>query len=171
MITYIVIAVAWGVLVAAVGAFLTDSLSHWYREELKKPSWQPPDWAFGPAWTVIFALASWSFYLAPRDSPDQSSRLLVIGLFVLNGLANILWNPLFFKLRRPDWALMEVPFLWLSILAPIVLLWPISSTASLLLVPYLCWVTFAAYLNLAVVRLNRPFGVRTGPAWDARASQ
>jgi tryptophan-rich sensory protein len=71
---------------------------------------------------------------------------------------NILWSPLFFKLRRPDWALIEVPFLWLSILAPIVLLAPISRTASLLMTPYLVWVSFAAVLNLTIVQLNRPFG-------------
>jgi tryptophan-rich sensory protein len=154
-----------------IGAYLTEPLSPWYREVLKKPSWQPPDWAFGPGWTLIFGLAAYSFYLALRDSPNEESRLLVIGLFVVNGLANILWNPLFFKFRRPDWALLEVPFLWLSVLVPIVLLAPISGSASLLLVPYLCWVTFAGYLNLAVVRLNRPFGVRTAPAWDASASR
>ena len=61
MYTYLVVAVVWGVVVAATGAFLTDSRSAWYREVLKKPSWQPPDWAFGPAWSVIFALAGWSF--------------------------------------------------------------------------------------------------------------
>jgi tryptophan-rich sensory protein len=171
MILDIGIAVVWGVLVAAVGAYLTDSLSHWYRQELKKPSRQPPDWAFGPAWSVIFALAALSFYLGLQASPDEGSRLMVIGLFALNGVANILWNPLFFKLRRPDWALYEVPFLWLSVLALMVALWPISTAASLLLLPYLCWVAFAAYLNLAVVRLNRPFGFRTGSAWDARISQ
>ncbi len=168
MITDIVIAVGWGVVVAALGAFLTTNLSRWYREVLKKPSWQPPDWLFGPAWSLIFAFASLSFYLALRDSPNEDSRLMVIGLFVLNGFANILWSPLFFRLQRPDWALIEVPFLWLSILAPMVLLWPISSTASLLLLPYLCWVSFAAYLNLTIVRLNWPFGIQTEPAWDNR---
>ena len=93
----LVIPVAWGVVVAASGSFLTDSRSPWYREVLKKPSWQPPDWAFGPAWTIIFGLAGWAFYLGLRDAPDQGSRLLLIALFVANGLANILWNPLFFR--------------------------------------------------------------------------
>nr|WP_294501103.1 TspO/MBR family protein [uncultured Rhodopila sp.] len=167
MYTYLVIAVAWGVLVAATGAFLTDSRSTWYREQLKKPSWQPPDWAFGPAWSVIFALAGWSLYLGLRDAPNEDTRLLVLGLFVLNGLANIVWSPLFFTLRRPDWALMEVPVLWLSVLAPMVVLWPISETAGWLLVPYLCWVSFAAYLNRTVVRINPPFGMRAAPAWDS----
>ena len=83
---------------------------------------------------------------------------MVAALFLANGLLNIAWSPLFFTLKRPDWALIEVPFLWLSILAPIVLLAPLSGTASLLLAPYLLWVSFAAFLNLTIVRLNGPFG-------------
>ena len=144
------------ILVAGAGAFLTE-LSPWYHA-LKRPSWQPPDWLFGPAWTVILGLASLSLLLALRQSQDRESRLLVAGLFVANGVLNVLWSPLFFKLRRPDWALAEVPFLWLSILAPILLLWPVSWRASLLLLPYLAWVSFAAFLNLTIVQLNRVSG-------------
>lgn len=150
----IVIAVVWGIIVAGVGAFLTE-LSPWYYA-LKRPSWQPPDWLFGPAWTIILALASLSLFLALRHSHDRDGRLLIVGLFVLNGALNIIWSPLFFKLRRPDWALAEVPLLWLSIVLPIILLWPISWIGSLLLLPYLAWVSFAAFLNLTIVRLNRP---------------
>lgn len=153
MILDIVVAVAWGLLVAGIGAGVTD-LTPWYRT-LKKPSWQPPDWAFGPAWTVILGLASWSLYIA-LSTGDQP--VLLAALFVINGVLNIVWSPLFFRSQRPDWALMEVPFLWLSILAPMVVLWPISQTASLLLLPYLLWVSFAAFLNLTIVRLNGPFG-------------
>ena len=151
----IALPVLWGVLVAGTGAWLTE-LSPWYHE-LKRPSWQPPDWLFGPAWTVILGLASLSLFLALRYSQDRGGRLLILGLFVLNGVLNVLWSPLFFKLRRPDWALAEVPLLWLSILLPIVLFWPVSWIGSLLLLPYLAWVSFAAVLNLTIVRLNRPF--------------
>ena len=158
MIADIVGAAVWGIVVAGAGAFLTE-LTPWYRA-LKKPSWQPPDWLFGPAWTVILGLASTAAFLAWRSAPDRGSRLLIIALFLLNGAANLAWSPLFFKLRRPDWALMEVPLLWLSILAPIVLLAPFSRTASLLLVPYLLWVSFAAFLNLTIVRLNGPFSMQ-----------
>ena len=148
-------AALWGILVAGGGAFLTD-LTPWYRN-LNKPSWQPPDWLFGPAWSVILTLASISAYLAWRDAPDRASRIMVVGLFAANAVFNLLWSPLFFKLRRPDWALYEVPFLWLSVLVPIILLAPINRNASLLLVPYLLWVSFASYLNLTIVRLNAPF--------------
>ncbi len=152
----IVAAVVWGVLVAGAGAFLTE-LSPWYHA-LRRPSWQPPDWLFGPAWTLILGMASVSLYLALRQSPDRTTRLVIAAAFIANGVLNLLWSPLFFKLQRPDWALAEVPFLWLSILLPMVLLWPLSSTASLLLLPYLAWVSFATFLNLTIVRLNAPFG-------------
>jgi benzodiazapine receptor len=66
----------------------------------------------------------------------------------------MLWSPLFFNLKRPDWALIEVPFLWLSIVALILGMAPFSALASWLLVPYLLWVSFAAFLNLTIVRLN-----------------
>ncbi len=156
MTTEIIVAALWGIVVAAAGASLTE-LSSWYHT-IRKPSWQPPDWLFGPAWTVILTLASISAFFAWRAAPNRDARLLIAVLFLLNGIANVLWSPLFFKLRRPDWALWEVPLLWLSVLVPIVLLFPISRPASLLLVPYLLWVSFAAYLNLTIVRLNQPFG-------------
>lgn len=143
--------VVWGVTVAGLGAWLTD-LTDWYRG-LKRPSWQPPDWLFGPAWSLILACAAYALYLGLQTTLGW----IVIAMFVVNGVMNIIWSPLFFKLGRPDWSLMEVPFLWLSILVPIVVLWPESHTASLFMVPYLLWVSFAAFLNWTIVRLNRPF--------------
>jgi tryptophan-rich sensory protein len=151
----IVLAVIWGLVVAGAGAWLTE-LSPWYFA-LRRPSWQPPDWLFGPAWTVILSLSSYTFYLAWRNAQDNNDRALIALLFFSNGALNLLWTPLFFKLRRPDWALIEVPFLWLSILAMMVFLMPLTHYAPLLLAPYLAWVTFAAVLNLTIVRLNRPF--------------
>jgi tryptophan-rich sensory protein len=75
----------------------------------------------------------------------------------LNGFLNVLWSLLFFALRRPDWALIEVILLWLSILLPILVFLRFARPASLYLAPYLLWVSFAAFLNLTVVHLNGPF--------------
>ncbi len=80
-----------------------------------------------------------------------------IALWATNGFLNILWSLLFFRLQRPDWSVIEVIFLWLSVGSLIVYGWRRSMTASIVLVPYLLWVTFAGYLNMAVVRLNGPF--------------
>jgi len=153
----------WTIAVAALSALmlagaggLATEIGPWYRA-LRKPTWQPPDWAFGPAWTLILGLAAWSGALAWEAAPDAAGRLQVIALFAANGLFHFLWSPLFFRLKRPDWALFEVVFLWLSCLALIIGLARFSTTASLLIVPYLLWVSFASWLNLAIVRLNAPF--------------
>ncbi|MEM8791397.1 MAG: TspO/MBR family protein [Pseudomonadota bacterium] len=154
--------VAGGVALAcAVAGGVLTRLGPWY-DNLVKPSFQPPDWLFGPAWTVIFtctAIAGYRAWIA-ADAPDQQTTILI--LYLTNAVINAAWSAFFFTLRRPDWALWEVALLWFSIIAMIVATWPIEQTAALLLIPYLLWVSFAAILNLAVVRLNAPFG-RTAP--------
>jgi translocator protein len=154
----IVVAALAAVAVAVLGALMTD-LGSWYVN-LKKPSWQPPDWLFGPAWTLIFGLCAVSGYLAWRNAPNRGGRDGVVALFALNGFLNVLWSALFFRLERPDWALPEAGLLWLSILLMIFALLRYSITASALLLPYLAWVSFATILNWSVVTLNAPFAGR-----------
>jgi translocator protein len=151
----VLVAAAVATFVAVLGGTLTDT-GPWYQS-LHKPSWQPPDWLFGPAWTLIFALATASAVYAWRDAQNRVQRDWIIVLFALNGFLNVLWSTLFFTLRRPDWALIEVVFLWASILLPMIVFWRFAKPATLFLVPYLLWVSFAAFLNLTVVRLNGPF--------------
>jgi tryptophan-rich sensory protein len=147
---FLVAAAGWTI-VAVAGGLLTD-LGPWYRG-LKVPAWKPPDWAFGPVWTTIFLLAAIAGALGWRDA-SPSARTGLVALFVVNGVLNIAWSGLFFKLQRPDWALVEVVLLWVSIAALIARLWPINSLAALLLVPYLVWVSLASALTAAIVRLN-----------------
>jgi translocator protein len=137
--------------VAGLGMAVTD-LGPWYAS-LKQPAWKPPDLWFGPAWTVIYTLAATAAVRAWLAGTPAQQRALVAG-FVLNGVLNVLWSWLFFRARRPDWALAEVLLLWLSIVLLIVLCARSSTLAAWLLAPYLTWVSFAAALNLAVVRLN-----------------
>lgn len=96
--------------------------------------------------------------IAWRRAPRRVDREWMLALFALNGFLNVLWSLLFFRLHRPDWALFEVLLLWLSILLLIWVLARYARIASLLLLPYLAWVAFAGFLNLATVRLNGPFG-------------
>ena len=140
------------------GGLLTE-VGAWYHA-LRKPPLNPPDWLFGPAWTVILALAAWSAAQAWVDAPDAAARTRVVWLYGLNALFHLLWSPLFFKAKRPDWALAEVVFLWASLLAILVGIGPFSPLAAELMVPYFLWVSFAWWLNLQIVRLNRPFGAR-----------
>ena len=142
--------------VAALGGLMTD-IGPWYRD-LVKPNWQPPDMLFGPVWTLIYACAAIAGVRAWEAAPGRAAREWMLALFALNGFLNVLWSLLFFRLRRPDWALWEVGLLWLSVLALVVVLGRWSPRARWLLAPYLAWVAFAAVLNLAIVRLNPPFG-------------
>ena len=126
---------------------------------------QPPDWLFGPAWTVILALWAYAGVLSWDGAPDDAARLRIVGLFAVNFVLHLLWSPLFFKAKRPDWAMVEMPVLWVSIVAMMVGLAPFSSAAPWLLAPYIVWVSFAMWINYAIVRLNGPFGSRV-PATD-----
>ncbi len=144
-----------GAIILGTGGLLTE-IGPWYRS-LKKPSWQPPDWLFGPAWTLIFGFAAWGAGLAWKLAPSHEWRAIMVALFLVNGALNIVWSLFFFKWRRPDWALIEVAPLWLSILVLIVYLGGVTTQGALLLVPYLAWVSFAAYLNRTIVRLNGSF--------------
>ena len=154
-LTPVLVAAAAALGVAGLGALMTD-LGPWYLG-LRQPAWKPPDWAFGPAWTLIFALAALAGVMAWKRAPDRASREWLLALFALNGFLNILWSLLFFRLQRPDWALLEVVFLWLSVLLLVVVVSRYAKAAAGLLLVYLAWITFAAALNLAVVRLNTPF--------------
>lgn len=155
MNTPVIIAIAAALFLTVGGGLLTP-IDGWYAA-LRKPKWNPPNWAFGPAWTTILALWAWAAVVAWRGASDHAGRIAVLVLFAVNAVCHFLWSPLFFKLRRPDWALIEVVFLWGSLLALLIGLRPFSVLGSWLIVPYFVWVSFAACLNAAIVRLNRPF--------------
>ena len=144
------------VVVAGLGASATD-IGPWYYA-LRKPTWQPPDWLFGPVWTLIYALTALAGIMAWRAAPAGRARGRILVLFAANALLNLLWSELFFHFRRPDLALMETVVFWASIVVLMAAVWPLSRSAAWVLAPYLAWVTFASVLNLAVVRLNAPFG-------------
>ncbi len=160
--TEIAIATAGVAVVAIAGGLMTD-VGDWY-ESLAFPRFRPPNWLFGPAWTVIFVLIASSGVIA-WEHADSGDRSRLIVLFAINGVLNVLWSPLFFKLRRPDWAFYELIPFWLSVLALVVELSRISSVAGWLIAPYLVWVSFAGWLNWRIVQLNKPFGQRAlGPS-------
>ena len=137
-------------LAATVGAVYLPG--EWYAG-LVKPSWNPPNWVFGPVWTLLYFCIGLSGWLVWRQAGWRSAApaFVVYGLqLVLNGA----WSWLFFGLHMPGLAFTEIVLLWLSILATAVMFSRKSSSAALLLLPYLCWVGFAGALNLALWRLN-----------------
>ena len=159
-----VVVTACVVATLGTGGALTR-LGPWY-EQLRKPSFQPPGWLFGPAWSAIGVLTGMAALSSWRASRTSRQRRRVVLLFAVNGVLNAAWSALFFTRRRPDWALAEVLPLWCSI-ASLILFLPrpagvprARSGETWKLLPYLVWVSFAVVLNTAVVRLNAPFGER-----------
>ena len=147
----ILIAFLIAIAVGGIGGAVTE-IGPWYYG-LIKPSWQPPDWAFGPVWTLIYITTGIAGVRAWRLGDARQRRLFLTALLI-NCALNVLWSLLFFKMQRPDFALIEVVALWLSIVPLILLPLRYSPRSSLLMLPYLAWVSVAAYLNLAIVSLN-----------------
>jgi benzodiazapine receptor len=154
---FIGLAISFGcsLLVASIGASLTD-IGPWYLA-LKQPPWKPPDAAFGIIWSTIFTLCAFSGWGAWQVSKTSAQKFAIVLLFAINAFLNIFWSWLYFNQHRPDWAMTELYFLWASVLLLILGLWRCSKMSSLLLWPYLVWVTTAGFLNAATIELNGPF--------------
>ena len=136
-----------------VGSLATaESVDDWYPT-LAKPPWTPPDSVFGPVWTTLFVLMAVAAWRVWARSRLEGARLAFL-LFGLQLLLNVAWSVLFFGLRSPGAALLEIPFLWIAILTTILAFRSHSVLAASLLLPYLVWVGFAAYLNYGIWRLN-----------------
>lgn len=141
--------VGLNLLAAIPGAYFRPG--EWYQG-LAKPRWQPPDRLFGPVWSVLYlaiAVAGWLVW-------DVAGLGVPLVVYLVSLVLNAGWSAIFFGLQRIGWALAWIVLLWLSIVATILLFWRVSWVAAVVLVPYLAWVTFAAALNAAIFRLNRP---------------
>jgi tryptophan-rich sensory protein len=124
----------------------------WYRL-LNKPSWNPPNWIFGPVWTALYTAMGVAAWLVWRRGGWSTQRPALM-TFLIQLALNALWSPLFFGLRAPGLAFAEIIFLWFAILATLVLFWRRHTVAGVLFVPYLAWVSFAAVLNFVLWRMN-----------------
>jgi translocator protein len=140
-------------LAALLGSLATaSSVGAWYAA-LAKPAWTPPNWLFGPAWTVLYvmmAVAAWLVWQR-RGSEGAGAALALYGVQLA---VNAAWSFLFFGLRSPALGLAGIAVLWVLIVLTIRAFRPIRPLAAGLLVPYLLWVTYAAALNGAVWKLN-----------------
>ena len=149
---YLWLIAAWMFTTSVLGGMATK-LSPWYFA-LVQPPWKPPDWSFGVIWTIIFILSALAWMVAFNSNPSQPQKNKITILFVLNGFFNVFWSVLYFQMQHPDWALIEAFFLWASVLAIILVMWPICRIAAYLMVPYLVWVTIAMRLNWETLVLN-----------------
>jgi translocator protein len=136
---------------ASVGAFFMPG--EWYEVVVKKPTWCPPNWLFGPVWAVLYLMIATSGWLV-WHAVGWEAGAFAFAVYAVQLFFASLWSPIFFGLRRPDLALIEIVFLWTSIVVNVVVFYQISEMAAWMLVPYLCWASFAGFLNFTIVRMN-----------------
>ena len=135
-----------------IGSLFTSSeISTWYLT-LTKPSFNPPNWIFGPVWTVLYLLMGISLYFIWINK--SKLKKIAITVFGVQLGLNALWSILFFGLKQPLLAFIEIIFLWFTILLTIIYFYRIDKKSAYLLIPYIAWVTFAAVLNFSIAMLN-----------------
>ena len=124
-----------------------------WHAALEKPSWNPPNWLFGPVWTLLYIMIATSGWLVWKREGFAGAKL-AFAVFAAQLALNALWSYLFFGLHRPDLAFFNIVLLWVMIAITIMLFRRHDQLAAALLLPYLAWVTFASALNLSLWRLN-----------------
>ena len=156
----LVIAIAVSELAGVIGSVFTISaIPTWYAG-LVKPALNPPGWIFGPAWITLYALMGiaafliWSSYAKASEGQAKRQIKIALGVFGIQLFLNAIWSIIFFGLHNPFWAFIEIIILWLAILWTIFAFYKISRPAAYLLLPYIIWVSFAAYLNYSIWMLN-----------------
>lgn len=148
------VAIAVCLLAGLIGSiFTTPAIPTWYAA-LAKPALTPPAWAFGPVWTVLFILMGIALYIVWSKGWGQKKVQVAMVIFAVQLVLNVLWSYLFFGLQAPFFALLEIGLLWVAILMTIGAFYRVSIPAAALLVPYLLWVSLAAYLNYGIYALN-----------------
>lgn len=139
--------------VGAIAGFATaSSIGGWYAS-LSKPSFNPPNWLFGPVWTILYILMGFALFLIWKQSASPY-RLNSLWHFSLQLFLNFIWSFLFFCFHKIGLALLDISVLWIVIIFTIFSFSRLSKKAAWLLVPYICWVSFALILNGAIYRLN-----------------
>jgi tryptophan-rich sensory protein len=133
--------------------FTASSVASWYTT-LVKPSFAPPGFYIGLIWIVLFTLMGISLFLIWRETPSNLAARIALYFFAAQLIVNVLWSVAFFGMRSPISGLVVIAFLWVLILITIIKFGPINRTAALLLIPYIVWVSIAAYLNFSIWRLN-----------------
>ncbi|XP_037087759.1 translocator protein-like [Pollicipes pollicipes] len=144
----------------AGGAITSRAIPTWYKH-LKKPSFNPPNWVFAPTWTALYTGMGYASYLVWANGGGFQGQLMTGApdchwhLYGVQLALNWAWTPIFFGLKRPGLAFLEMMTLLVSVGGCVVTFAPVSRTASYLMMPYLCWTGFAAILNYFIWKLNR----------------
>ena len=133
--------------------FTSSAIPTWYQT-LNMPFFSPPNWIFGPVWTILYALMGVSLYQVWIVKGKSNTVSYALRVFGVQLFLNFAWSILFFGLRNPLFAFVEIVSLWIMIAYTMKVFYPLSKTAAYLLVPYILWVSFASILNLSIVLLN-----------------
>lgn len=133
--------------------FTISQIPTWYIT-LNKPFFSPPNFVFGPVWTMLYALMGIAVFLIYEAKIKKKEKSFLLKLFGLQLLLNFLWSFIFFGMHNPIIGFVEIILLWISILILIIKFYKYSKLASVLLIPYLFWVSFATLLNLFIAILN-----------------
>ncbi|PKL57452.1 MAG: TspO protein [Methanomicrobiales archaeon HGW-Methanomicrobiales-6] len=153
-VTQFVVAIAVCLLAGFIGSlFTTPAIPTWYAG-LIKPALNPPAWVFGPVWTILYILMGIALYLVWSKGWERKNVQVATAIFAVQLVLNVLWSYLFFGMQAPYFALIEIVLLWIAIVMTIAAFYRVSVPAAVLLVPYILWVTFAAYLNYGIYVLN-----------------
>jgi translocator protein len=140
--------------VGVIGSiFTTPAIPTWYVT-LNKPSFNPPNWIFAPVWTLLYLSMGISAFLIWEKGINKKEVRIALLIFSGQLVLNVLWSYLFFGLKSPSLAFVGIIVLWLAIAATIYAFYKISKPAGLILIPYILWVTFAAFLNFSILMLN-----------------
>jgi len=134
-------------------AFTRASIPTWYAT-LQKPAFTPPNWLFAPVWFFLYLLMGIAAYLVWNKGIQNRGVSIALSIFGIQLVLNVFWSFFFFKLQSPLYGFVEIIILWLAILLTVIYFLRVSRTASLLLLPYLFWVSFAAVLNFYIMKLN-----------------
>jgi translocator protein len=132
--------------------FTANNVATWYSTIIK-PEFSPPNWIFGPIWLTLYTLMGIAFYLV-WQSKNSTTKRIAMKLFIIQLILNTLWSIIFFGLHNITFAFIEIILLWLAIIGTTIYFFRISKPAGWLLIPYLLWVTFAAFLNFSIMILN-----------------
>lgn len=141
------------ILGAIAGLYTADAIPEWYKG-LNRPSFSPPNWLFGPVWTILYILMGISLFLIWKQGVSKE-RNIAMFVFLLQLLLNFAWSFIFFYYNMIGLALIEIILLWISILVMLILFYKIKPMAAYLNIPYLLWVSFATILTAAYFILNR----------------
>ncbi|MGB3006227.1 MAG: TspO/MBR family protein [Chitinophagaceae bacterium] len=139
---------------ATSGFFTVSGVESWFQT-INKPTWNPPNWIFGPVWTTLYVMMGIAFFIIWKSEIRSELKKSAIVLFAVQLVLNFFWSFIFFNQHEIGWALVEIIVMWFFILFSIFAFGNISKTAAWLMVPYISWVSFATILNYTIWQLNK----------------